>query len=62
MIHPEPEKGERAILRHADPGARPLANLERCNAHAREGIERDAMAEFTIYVRSPTAQTFATSH
>ena len=34
----------RAILRYADAGGRPLVNLERCNRHAREGIEVDTKA------------------
>jgi hypothetical protein len=32
----------RAILRYADRSRRPLSNLERCNTHTREALERDA--------------------
>ncbi len=39
----------RAILRYADRGGRPLADLERCNRHAREASERDTKAGLTIY-------------
>src|SRR5205807_2546367 len=39
----------RAILRYADRGGRPFANLERCNRHAREAIERDTKAGLTVY-------------
>jgi hypothetical protein len=49
MIHPEPAKGERAILRYADAGGRPFANLERCNRYARETIERETKAGLKIY-------------
>ena len=38
-----------AILRYADRGGRPLANLERCNRHAREAIERDTRMSMTVY-------------
>ena len=37
------------ILRYADAGGRPFVNLERCNRHAREAIERDTKARLTIY-------------
>jgi hypothetical protein len=39
----------RAILRYADRGGRPLANLERCNRHAREAIECDSKACLMVY-------------
>lgn len=39
----------RTILRYADRGGRPLANLERCNSHARAAIEHNTTARLTIY-------------
>jgi hypothetical protein len=47
----------RAILRYADRGGRPFANLEQCNAHARAAIERDTKMRLTVYDdrESPTA-------
>jgi len=39
----------RTILRYADGGGRPLVNLEQCNRHAREAIERDMKTELTVY-------------
>ena len=39
----------RVILRYADGGGRPLSNLERSNAHAREAIERETKAGLTIH-------------
>jgi hypothetical protein len=39
----------RAVLRYADRGGRPLSNVERCNTHARETLERETRAGFTIY-------------
>jgi hypothetical protein len=39
----------RTILRYADRGGRPLANLEQCNSHARAAIERDTKARLTVY-------------
>ncbi len=38
----------RTILRYADRGGRPIANLERCNAHTGAALERDIKA-LTIY-------------
>jgi hypothetical protein len=35
----------RAIIRDADRGGRPLSNLEHCNSHAHEALERDANAD-----------------
>jgi hypothetical protein len=37
------------IFRYADRGGRPLSNLERCNRHAREALERDREAGIVIY-------------
>ena len=37
------------ILRYADRGGRPLSNLERCNRHGREALERDREAGIVIY-------------
>jgi hypothetical protein len=39
----------RTILRYADAGGRPFANLERCNRHAHEAIKRDIQEEVRIY-------------
>jgi hypothetical protein len=39
----------RTILRYADRGGRPLANLERCNSHARAAIEHDTKTRLTVY-------------
>ena len=36
-------------LRYADRGGRPLSNVERCNTHARETLERATGAGLTIY-------------
>ena len=36
----------RAILRNADRSGRPLSNLERCNAHTREALERNAKTDW----------------
>ena len=38
-----------AVFRYADRGGRPFSNLERCNRHAREALERDRKAGLTIY-------------
>jgi hypothetical protein len=38
----------RTILRYADHGGRPLANMERCNSHARAAIERDTKVRLTV--------------
>jgi len=37
------------VFRYADRGGRPFSNLERCNRHAREALERDRKAGLTIY-------------
>jgi hypothetical protein len=39
----------RAILRYVDRGGRPVSNLERCNRHTREAIERAFLDGLTIY-------------
>ena len=39
----------RTILRYADRSERPLSNVERCNRHAREALERDREAGIVIY-------------
>jgi hypothetical protein len=39
----------RMILRYADRGGRPIANLERCNSHARVAIEHNTKARLTVY-------------
>jgi len=49
----------RTILRYADRGGRPLANLERCNAHTRVAIERDIKA-LTIYDNRELVGRFTT--
>ena len=38
-----------AILRYADRGGRPLSNLERCNRHTRDALERDRETGIVIY-------------
>jgi hypothetical protein len=38
-----------AVFRYADRGGRPLSNVERCNRHAREALERDREAGMVIY-------------
>jgi hypothetical protein len=39
----------RAIVRYADRAGRPLSNLERCNAHTREALERDTKAGLMMH-------------
>jgi len=38
-----------AIIRNADRSGRPISNLERCNTHAREVIERETKAGLTVH-------------
>jgi hypothetical protein len=37
------------ILRHADAGGRPMTNVEVCNAHSRERLERDRAAGRNVF-------------
>ncbi len=39
----------RAILRYSDRSGRPISNLELCNRHTREAIDRSRSAGLTIY-------------
>ena len=39
----------RTILRHSEGTGQPLSNLERCNRHAREALERDSKVGLTLY-------------